>query len=84
MKFTVTWTEEARNELCELFLAVTDRVELSHFVNALETELARRPESLGESRGGQIRVIMESHFGVLFEVRPDDCLVKVFHIGWLW
>lgn len=84
MKFTVTWTEEARNELCELFLAVTDRTELSRFVNALEMELARRPESLGESRGGHSRVIMESHFGVLFEVLPKDCLVKVFHIGWLW
>ena len=83
MKFTVTWTEEARNEFCELFLAASDRGKLSRIVNSIEEDLAGRPTTLGEARGGQVRVVMESHYGMLFEVRPADCLVKVFHIGWL-
>ena len=83
MKFTVTWTDEARDELCELFMAVPFRSELSRVVNTLESELARRPESLGESRESNIRVLMGSHFGLMFEVLPDDCLVQVLHIGWL-
>lgn len=83
MKFTVTWTEQARNELCELFMVVSDRGELSRIVNALEQELALQPESLGESRDGNVRVVMESHFGIMFEAIPNDCLVKVFRIGWL-
>jgi hypothetical protein len=83
MKFTVTWTEQAKKELCKLFMAVPDRGELSRIVNSLEQELARRPESLGESRDGNVRVVMESHFGIMIEVHPNDCLVKVFHIGWL-
>ena len=83
MKFTVAWTDSADNELCELFMAVPNPDELSRFVNAIETELARRPEDIGESRDEHLRVVMESHFGILFEVFPDDRLVQVVHIGWL-
>ena len=83
MKYTVTWTQEARDELCELFLAVADRNELARIVNALEQELGRRPDELGESRDGQVRVVMETHFGLQIEIFPEDCLVKVFHVGWL-
>lgn len=83
MKFTVAWTEEAKDNLCELFMAVSDRKELTRLVDALEVELARDPERLGESRDGKKRVVMESHIGFLFEVHRDDRLVKVFHVGWL-
>lgn len=83
MKFTVTWTDEARDELCELFMAVSNRSELARIVNALEGELARGPENLGESRDSTVRVVMESHIGLMFDVFLDDCLVQVLHIGWL-
>ncbi len=40
MKYTVTWTDEASDQLCELFMAVPNRSELSRVVNAIERHLA--------------------------------------------
>jgi hypothetical protein len=64
MKYTVLWTETADDELCELFLSVPDRAELVRIVDAIETELARQPESIGESRDSGWRVVLESHVGL--------------------
>lgn len=83
MKYTVVWTSEAQDSLCELYMAVSNRAELSRIVENIEAELARRPESLGESRHTGCRVAMESHIGLTFEIHPDDCMVQVIQIGWL-
>lgn len=83
MKYTVTWTDEASDQLCELFMAVPNRSELSRVVNAIERHLALRPDEVGESRDEDLRVVMESHIGILFEILPNDCMVQILHIGWL-
>ena len=83
MKYTVVWTDIADNELCELYLSVPNRAEFVRIVDAIESELARRPEAVGESRDQDWRVVMESHIGMIFEINPGDLLVQVLHIGWL-
>ena len=83
MKFTVTWTDEARDTLCELFMAVPNPGEISRLVNAIERELGRNPLGVGESRDGSMRVVMRENIGILFEVSLADFLVQVLHIGWL-
>ncbi len=83
MRFTVVWTDESKNALCELLMAVPNPGEFSRVVNAIESDLARRPQDVGESRDEHVRAVLESHIGILFEVHPDDCLVQVLHIGWL-
>ena len=83
MKFTVTWTTEAENTLCELFMAISEPGEFSRLVNEIERELGRNPEHVGESRNGQLRVVMQDHVGILFEINAVDRTVNVIHIGWL-
>ena len=83
MKFTVIWSDEARDALCELFMAVPNPGEFARLVNAIERELGRNPEHVGESRDGPIRVVLQEHIGILFEVDHGDRSVNVFHIGWL-
>ncbi len=83
MKFTVTWTDEARDTLCDLFMAVPDPGEFSRLVNAIERELGRNPQGVGESRDGSMRVVLRDNIGILFEVFFADRLVQVIHIGWL-
>ena len=83
MNFTVTWTEEADELLCELFLAVPEPDEFSRLINAIERELGRNPENVGESRDGSMRVVMQDNVGILFEISHADRSVQVIHIGWL-
>jgi hypothetical protein len=83
VKFTVTWTTEASDGLCKLFMAAPDAAELTRIVNAIERELRQNPENVGESRDGSLRVAMQDHIGILFEISNADCSVQVIHIGWL-
>lgn len=82
MKFTVAWSEEASNELCELWAVVPDRREMTRVVDALEQQLRHNPESVGESREKGRRVVMQSPIGIIFKVFPEDQLVQVVHVGW--
>ena len=49
MKFTVTWSAEAENELCDLWLAANDRTEFSRQVAAIENDLRTSADELGEA-----------------------------------
>ena len=58
MKFTVTWSAEAENELCDLWLAANDRTEFSRQVAAIENDLRTSADELGEARADETRILI--------------------------
>ena len=82
MKFTVVWTPVAEKELAELWLATSDKAEVTRVAQQVERQLKLDPENTGESRVGRVRILLEPPLGFVFSVSPDDRLVKVVHVAW--
>lgn len=80
MKFTVTWSAEAENELCDLWLAAIDRNEFSRQVAIIEGDLKTSADELGEARTDGTRILILELIGVLFEVDLGDRKAHVLHI----
>ena len=80
MKFTVTWSAEAENELCDLWLAANDRTEFSRQVAAIENDLRTSADELGEARADETRILICGLIGVLFDVDVGDRMAHILHI----
>jgi plasmid stabilization system protein ParE len=81
MKFTVTWTTNAEQELTRLWLAGRDRMAIDEAVAAIESTLATNPLDAGESRSGNVRIVIVEPLVVLVSIRELDRLVKVVHVA---
>ena len=80
MKFTVSWTAQAEQDLLRYWLGARDRISIDEAIVAIEHELATNPMNAGESRVGNYRVMIVEPLAVVFSVRPGDRLVKVVRI----
>ena len=80
MKYTVRWVKHAENELARIWMDAADRKLISDAAYALETELTRSPEKVGESRGGVQRIAFSGPLIVTFEVRADDAVVLILNV----
>lgn len=80
MKFTVGWTETAQRTLTEIWLAARDRQAI-HEANAdIESALATRPLTAGESRAGAFRIYCSGPLAVVYSVSEADRMVKVAEV----
>jgi len=80
MKFTVSWTTRAEQDLVRFWLAARDRISIDEAIAVIERELATNPTSAGESRNANFRVLTVEPMSVVFSVRHDDRLVKVVQV----
>ena len=80
MRFTVVWSPEAENEVCELWLKSRNPADLARQIDAIEQSLATNANELGESRQDGTRLLIVELISVLFEVKPDDRKVSVLRI----
>ena len=81
MKWTVVYLPEAEQELATLWLDPTSRADVSDASNRLDDLLRHNPNQAGESRQVEDqRILFATPLGVLFRVKPDDCLVEVIHV----
>lgn len=80
MKWTVTYQPSAKDDLAEIWMSSESRQAVSDAVGAVEAELARRPLEIGESREGNMRLIIQPPLLMFYDVVPDDIRVTVWHI----
>jgi hypothetical protein len=81
MKWTVVYLPAAEQEHADLWLDPGSRAEVTDAANRIDRMLERDPDQVGESRQeDDQRVLFVAPLGVLFRVKPQDCLVEVIHV----
>jgi len=79
MKWTVTWTSEAEEELTNIWLKAANRREISRASDRIEKELKHDADKKGTSVENR-RVLHIPPLSVAYEIYPDDCLVRVIYV----
>ncbi len=80
MRYSLNGEPDAEAELAALWLAARDRQRLSEVMARVEERLGRSPETLGESREGDSRVLHDDPLGVLFEIDPQRRVVRILSV----
>jgi hypothetical protein len=80
MSYTVHWVPKAERELADIWAAAEDRKLVTEAANRIDDTLHARPEELGESRGADLRIVLDFPLGVTFQVRPAEQLVFVLNV----
>jgi hypothetical protein len=83
MRFTVTFTASARDQLAAIWLSASDREQVASAAKEIDRALREAPLESGESRVVDIRIIIEAPLAVYADVRPGDRTVKVWRV-WRW
>lgn len=69
MKYSVIWNSKAEQELAAVWLASTDRKAVNAAANFLDSQLARNPLALGESRTSSVhRIAFREPLGFEYQV----------------
>ena len=80
MRFTVVWAPAAEAQLTEVWLAATDRRNISDTANQIDQDLRDDPVTVGESREPGYRIHLRPPLGVTFEILPADRIVRVLQV----
>jgi hypothetical protein len=83
MKYTVIWQPLAERALAHLWVRAQDRNGITIAANTIDALLRRNPLTRGESRTGDLRVLVIPPLAVRFHVRELDRLVVVVGV-WRW
>lgn len=80
--FMVTWSDEARDQLAEIWLNSDPRArrEITNYAAEFERNLQANADRIGESREPGIRSLAEVTLGVEFQVSELDRLAHVFRV----
>jgi plasmid stabilization system protein ParE len=82
MRYTVTWTAQAQNDLTELWLQAADRNAIEQPANSMDRFLAENPNARRCEVVSGHGTLMAGPLGVDFQVRDGDQVVIVQAI-WL-
>jgi hypothetical protein len=80
MIFTVLWRPLAENQLAQLWMDAPDRDIVSAAADVIDFRLRRDPQSQGESREGNARILIAPPLVALFEALVDDRVVYVLEV----
>ncbi|MDZ4658845.1 MAG: hypothetical protein SH868_14815 [Bythopirellula sp.] len=80
MKWTLTYTVAARDELATIWIDSPERQVVSDAANFIDNQLRSDPLNTGESREVNQRVVIMLPIAMYFYVIPDDMKVIVFHV----
>lgn len=83
MKYAVDWVPSAASELARLYEQSPNKAEFAQHVDAIENALARRPLIVGESRRGNLRILIALPLVIEYLVSSNDKLVVVTAV-WLY
>jgi hypothetical protein len=78
--YTVIWLPAAEQELADLWLDPAIRAEITQAANQIDGLLKYNPDRVGESRDADQRVLFVAPLGVLYRIKPLDCMVEVIHV----
>ena len=77
MKYTVRWSQDAEDQLAEIWLEASDRNAVTLAQATIDAELAMNPESRGSELSEGLRKYKVEPLVVLFEIDHPDRVVKV-------
>jgi plasmid stabilization system protein ParE len=80
MKYTVVWQPSAENELIELWPAAANREQVTQAADEIERILSTKPTEAGESRSGDIRILIVPPLAANFRVFQADRIVRVSRV----
>lgn len=80
MIFTVLWTSDAEQELAAIWLNAADRSAVTSAAHSIDALLRVDPQTRGESRQEEVRVLFAPPLGVDFEVVEGDRIVYVLAV----
>jgi plasmid stabilization system protein ParE len=81
MKYSVTWTKTALNQLAEIWNDSASRNDVTAASHHLEQAVSLHPLDLGESRHTSVvRVAYRKPLGMEYEVIEDDKKVRVLRV----
>jgi plasmid stabilization system protein ParE len=81
MNFRVRWTQAARDQLAEIWLAHTDQAGVTASAHRIDTVLARNPANQGEERPNNCRVVFDAPLIVLYRINATRNVVTVLGVG---
>jgi len=82
VKWTVTYLPPAENDLADIWLNVADREAVASVADEVDRILSRMPLEVGEARAGATRVVIQRPLTIIYEVFPDDLIVRVHAISY--
>jgi hypothetical protein len=77
MRFTVSWTPTAQQNLAAVWMAADDKAAITSAANTIDVLLAADPESRGELRFDTVRSLAVPPLGVDYEIVEADRIVYV-------
>ena len=83
MNYTVLWKPAAQQELAQLWINAADRNALAAAADLIDALLKTDPQSQGESRHRDMRILICLPLVVNFKVSEPDRTVLVSDV-WLW
>lgn len=81
MRYTVVWKPKAERQLATIWTDATNRNSVTIAANAIDELLKTQPESVGESRGSNSRIVVLEPLVVHFEIIEDDRKVRVLWVN---
>ena len=76
-RYTVTWLEEAQDELAKIWTTAKERRQVTEAANAIDLELLYDAETKGQPLSEGLRSLSIPPLHVLFSVKVSDRLVEV-------
>jgi hypothetical protein len=80
MRFRVGWKQSAENELATIWTNAPERAAVTAAADRIDSLLRKDPLAVGESRKGNLRVLLEPPLAVLYEVDELDLFVDVLKV----
>ena len=80
MRYTVVWTQSARDELAELLLNSSNRRAVSSAADAIDKRLSEDATAKGTEISEGLRAILAPPIRVLFAVSEQDLVVEVLRV----
>lgn len=80
MRYTVVYDPDPEAHLANLWISAADRAAFSAASNTMDRLLKFRPLELAEPRGDGSRRLVVAPLAVIYQVRPDDRIVRVVQV----
>lgn len=83
MKFTVVWTPAAEAALSDLWTSASDQLSVTSAADSMDRMLSSDPQTKGEERDDDVRILIVPPLAIYFFVSVDDRLATVYAV-WRW
>jgi hypothetical protein len=80
MKWTVLWSDDARDDLATIWMSARDRNAVTSAADEVDFLLTNSPQTVGESREKSLRIHFSGPLGIIFDVLAEDMQVMVISV----